>query len=183
MSTPITTPRQLRELAKQLRAGGHGDIVKPFRKAVRDAAKPVLTDVRSTVMRLQIVGQGGTSTNVRGGGRAARVRHAATNKARLNAGLRATVASSVRVRSLARGVTIEVNKAKLPPDQRSMPNDLESSKGWRHPVFGNREVWASQRGGPWFYPTCRRHAEDFRSAIYAAGEDAAAQLAEKVRSA
>lgn len=183
MTTPITTPRQLRELAKQLRAGGHGDIVKPFRKAVRDAGKPVLEDVRGTVLRLHIVGQGGVSTNVRGGGTAARRAHAVSKKARANAGLRATVASSVRVRNLARGVTIEVNKAKLPPDQRSMPNDLESTKGWRHPVFGNREVWAAERGGPWFYPTVRRHAERFRSAIYAAGDVAAAELAERVRSA
>lgn len=188
MATRIVRPSQLRELSKQLRAGNHGELVAELRKAVREAAKPVLTDVQATVRALQITGAGGESTGARGGGGKARGAHAASRartdagRARLSGhtGLRDTMARITRVRSLARGVTIEVNAARLPEDQRHLPQDLESSKGWRHPVFGNRRVWARERGGPWFYPTVRRHQEDFHTALGQGVDRAANKLAEKV---
>lgn len=192
MAVDIVTPSQLRELSRQLRAGGHGEIAKELRKAIREAGKPVVEDVKSAWLRMAIRGdQGslGAFAHTRGGGRKQRVEHAAKRiksaslAERKYGGLRQAVASATRLRSLARGVTIEVDRSRFPEGWSNIAQDLESTKGWRHPLFGDRKHWYAERGGPTFYPACRRNAPKFISAIEGSMDTAARKLAEKVRSA
>lgn len=191
MVTTLATPRQLRELSKQLRAGGESEILKELRKAVRDAGKPVVEEVRNAWRTMSIRGDQkslGVFAPTRGGGRKQRIEHATQRMSlrtaqRKYGGLRESVASATRLRNLSRGVTIEVDRSRFPAGWTNIAQDLESRRGWRHPVFGDKNTWVSEYGGPTFYPTCRRNQQTFHEAITSAMEAAKRKLEEKVRSA
>jgi hypothetical protein len=37
------------------------------------------------------------------------------------------------------------------PTEAALPRGMDNgTRGWRHPVFGNRDNWVHQRGGSWF---------------------------------
>jgi hypothetical protein len=189
VATTLVSPAQLRELSNQLRAGGHGELAKELRKAVRDASQPVVADVRSAWLRMVIRGEQGSVgvfAPTRGGGGRQRTEHAqqriksARLAARKYSGLRQAVASATRARNLARGVTIEVDRTRFPRHWDNLPQSLESRRGWRHPLFGNREHWYGERGEPTFYPTVRRNQPRFHAAVAAAMDSAGRKLAEKV---
>lgn len=58
---------------------------------------------------------------------------------------------------------------------------LNRPAGWRHPVFGDREVWVHQTGKPeWFETPLRAHREQYRAAIRKAMEDMAERIARGV---
>jgi hypothetical protein len=192
VATTLVSPAQLRELSSQLRAGGHSELAKELRKAVRDASQPVVRDVRAAWLRMVIRGEQGSVgvfAPTRGGGGRQRTEHAqqriksARLAARKYSGLRQAVASATRARSLARGVTIEVDRTRFPSHWDNLPQSLESRRGWRHPLFGNREHWYGERGEPTFYPTVRRNQPRFHAAVAAAMDRAGRKLAEKVGSA
>lgn len=78
------------------------------------------------------------------------------DKRRMQArGVREAIAAGVRLsnRKSGRfaGVTIRSSGSKLPPDQKTLPRAFNRGK-WRHPVFGNRNVWVDQIVTPvkWF---------------------------------
>ena len=55
-------------------------------------------------------------------------------------------------------VSVFVNPRKMPDGQKSLPEYVEASKGhtrWRHPVFGNRDVWVQQPPNKYFTPSVR----------------------------
>lgn len=171
--------QRLKDLSAQLKQAGRGDLQMELRAAIRTAAGPALADTRAAILGLRIKG-------TRGGGRRAREEFAtqrvrtegARERARRRTGLRRTVAAATGLRVRARGVTIECNSSRMPADQRNLPRALDSPRGWRHPVYGNREVWAHQMGGPWFYKTLLGHAPAFRKAISDAMDDIAARISD-----
>lgn len=160
--------QKYRALSKQLKElGDEGKgLQADLRKAVRDAGRPVVRDVKSAITTLPIKGSRGGGTKARAEFAAARAR---TERGRANlrkrSGLRRTIASAVQVKQRTTGIRIEVNGRRLPPDQRTLPMALESRRGWRHPVFGDRENWVTQKGGPWFFVSIIKHAPTFRAAI------------------
>lgn len=63
-------------------------------------------------------------------------------------GLRDRLASGVRVQPSGRSVRIV---ATAEPGEQALPRGMDNGpRGWRHPVYGNRNVWVQQRGGSWF---------------------------------
>lgn len=54
----------------------------------------------------------------------------------------------------------------LPPEQRALPRLMNRGR-WRHPVFGNRDVWVEQRPGNrgWFTDTLNAKRPAIRKAI------------------
>ncbi|MGH3693236.1 MAG: hypothetical protein ACRDRX_04420 [Pseudonocardiaceae bacterium] len=194
-TSPVSDNRvadQLRALSRELRAGDQGEIAKQLRKAIRQAAGPALADVRKAMLELDVTGENplsvGNLKSVSGGGRRARAEHSASRvrtergktRARRRAGLRQLVATATSVKVRDRGVRFECDASRLPVDQRSLPRALESPAGWRHPVFGNREVWAKEVGGLWFYPTLRSHQREFQDAVTIALNEAARKLEQKI---
>jgi len=64
-------------------------------------------------------------------------------------GLRKEVAAGVRVQRRTDGATITTQMPE--EDEAVIPLGLDTRKGWRHPVFGNREKWVRQHGKySWF---------------------------------
>lgn len=47
----------------------------------------------------------------------------------------------------------------LPLDYQPLPRSFDKPR-WRHPVYGNRAVWVTQYGKPWFTRTMHRHGQD-----------------------
>lgn len=189
--------KQARDLAAKLRRAGRADLRRNLRKAIADAGKPVLDEVKAAVRELRVTSTGVGSKHFahadssHGGGTGQRRAHnvakaRATGKATLEkaqeragrrrAGLRESVAGAVKLQITAKGVRFVVSSAALPSDQQSLPRNLDRAKGWRHPVFGNREVWVAQRGGPWFAETLKKRAPEFRAAIVDAMEQTKADL-------
>jgi rhodanese-related sulfurtransferase len=62
------------------------------------------------------------------------------------------------------GIRVLVDKAKAP---HARPYEGLSSGGmqFRHPVFGNRDVWVSQQARPFFMPNVEKHREKVLDAI------------------
>lgn len=98
-------------------------------------------------------------------------------------------ASGLR-RRVARGVSVRVATGRLTDvsymriitsmptrDQAMLPRGLDAvtlpNKGWRHPVFGNRDHWVQQHTGrPWFRQTIAENKDDIRRELVDVLEDA-----------
>lgn len=155
--------RRMRELGVQLR--GTDKVLRlELQAAARAAALPIVNDVKAAVLAIPVTGGGG-------GGSFARAA-AAKRTPKGGHGLRNTIASAtgMQIRTTGRlsGVRIRINVSKLPPDQQSLPWALDSPTGWRHPVFGDSNVWVRQRGHPYFEVTIRKHHAAARAKVEAA---------------
>lgn len=181
-----------RALAKKLRK--KKEFRKKLRDQITATAKPILGDVQEAVLKVQTVTShksskekqewvsasegshgGGTSRRrttlaVQAGRRARKsrknVRAAIERTSRKKGlGLRESIARSTKLQVTARGVRFYVDSSKMPESQRNLPYLLDSPKGWRHPLFGDREDWVDQKGQPYFGSTIKRNAPGFRRAI------------------
>lgn len=172
---------QLRALSAKL-ATADVPIKKELRRTLRAVALPVLAEVKSTALQ-------GTGAPAAGGSSASAARAAhtlsrsksknrdkAAAKAQRNSGLRQTIAAANRVSvSTAKtgvNVTFTMKSSTLPPDQRKLGRKWNSAKGWRHPVFGNTNVWVTQVGKPYFDKVIRKNTD-----VLAGGARAAMQAA------
>lgn len=93
-------------------------------------------------------------------------------------GLRMGIAAGVKVKIMTgsrAGVTIVSSAAQMPADRASLVRAWESSKGWRHPVFG-KAVFVQQQGHPYFRQTINKQREQVRKAVEDAMVEAAASL-------
>lgn len=61
------------------------------------------------------------------------------------------------------GVTVRVD-AKAAPGARPIEHDGQPGM-FRHPVYGNREVWVSQAARPFFYRAIEATADQIRDAV------------------
>ncbi|MCQ9178757.1 hypothetical protein KMT30_06870, partial [Streptomyces sp. IBSBF 2953] len=70
---------------------------------------------------------------------------------------RMSKATRVEVRTVGRdaGVAIRVDGRKMPSKMKALPKGMEGTRRWRHPVFGNREVWVTQPPHPYFFRVVR----------------------------
>lgn len=65
-------------------------------------------------------------------------------------------------------LAFRVRASQLPPSQRKLPRRWDSETGWKHPVFGNRKIWVSQRGHPYFRSTVYRSKDELKGAVLGA---------------
>jgi hypothetical protein len=168
---------QYRALGAQLRQGGRTDLRRQLRGAIVKAGQPVLQDVRTAVRNINSTSTGGGGTDARRAHAVSRARadKAKDRVARRDAGLRESIARATKLQVTQNGVRFVVQSTQLPADQSSLPRHLDSVKGWRHPVFGNRQVWVTQHGEPWFASTLKEDGPKFRAEIV----DAIAEFTEE----
>jgi hypothetical protein len=104
-------------------------------------------------------------------------------------GLRSTIARAIHVKIADTGwrigVRVRVDGTKLPPGQKYLPRGLDSVKGWRHPVFGDKEAFVTQYGNPpgWFTSTAKAHRPFTRKRIEQVVEKYAKELAARIQRA
>jgi hypothetical protein len=121
------------------------ELKKRFRKELRAAAAPLVPKVRSSIRSIP------------------------SNRGYSPDGLRGALAKAVKleVKTAGRqaGVAIRVDGRKMPSHMKSLPSMAEGKKRWRHPVFGNREVWVTQTPHPYFYSALRVAGPASRRAV------------------
>ncbi len=144
----VTGQAKLKTLSAKLKeAGDEGKGLKlELRRGLRKTAEPMLSAVQSAVRSISIKG-------VRGGGKWSRYFHRPRSK---SLGLRDSVADAMQIQARMGGepsVRLRVNTGRLPADQRKLPRHMNNPEGWRHPVFGDKEVWAQQTGEPYWEKT------------------------------
>lgn len=94
-----------------------------------------------------------------------------TAKAEAGAGLRESIArattGAISTGSKATGVSVtwKVKASRMPNSQRKLAKAFNSAKGWRHPVFGDREDWVTQHGTPYFDTVIKKHQGELRDAV------------------
>lgn len=130
----LRTSSDLRRITRELRRMDDKKIKAEFRKELRAAAKPMVPAVRQAIRQIP------------------------SGQPYRPEGLRGLMSKAVRleVRTTGRqaGVRIRVDGRKMPPHMRALQAYMEGKKSpWRHPVYGNREVWVKQDPHPYFYKT------------------------------
>ncbi|MET7475061.1 hypothetical protein ABZT17_11970 [Streptomyces sp. NPDC005648] len=152
---------QLLELSARLRRAGHENIRQSFQRRIRRAAEPLRNDLQDTIRRLDIRSQG-RGTGKRGG-------PTLTTRP-----MRATIAEAIRISVRTTGdpgARVWVDKGRLPPDLRRMPDVINTGR-IRHPVFGNRRRWAQQSANPgWWDKTVRGHTDRITREVERVADD------------
>jgi hypothetical protein len=86
--------------------------------------------------------------------------------------------SQVRLTGKDAGVRIRTDGRKLSSGMRALPTYAEGTKRpWRHPIYGNRNAWASQRSFPRFYQAVKPDEAAARHAAERAVENIFKQIA------
>jgi hypothetical protein len=132
----LRTGKDLKRVAAELRRMNNKQLKQEFTKELRAAARPMVPAVRGAIR--QIPSKRGYSAD----------------------GLRGRMSKAVKleVRTTGRdaGVRIRVDGRKMPAHEKALQSYMEGlKKPWRHPVFGNREVWVRQDPKPYFFRTVR----------------------------
>lgn len=170
ISIEIRGADQLVDLSRRMKAAGQGELKKQMNKEIRDVAKPVVKDLRSAVRGLDSKAAEDGGPVGASSGAAARAIHRGSGS-HGSSGLRDTIARAIRTQiklsGNTTGVRIEVNKNRLPPEQRKLPQYLNRPRGWYHPVFGNEHNWVRQWARPWWQVTIRPHSQQIRRDVLA----------------
>ncbi|WP_406004433.1 hypothetical protein [Streptomyces sp. NBC_00987] len=165
-SVQILGTGQLLELQRRLRAAGGENIRASMQRRIRRAAEPLRDDLQSTIRGLSI----------RSAGRGPGKRGGSSPTTRP---LRVTIAGAIRISvrtAGAPGARVYVDKGRLPPDLRRMPQVINEGR-IRHPVFGNRRRWATQTASPlWWDKTVARHRSRMESEVARVVDDVRRRL-------
>jgi hypothetical protein len=102
--------------------------------------------------------------------------------------LRAQVARKIRpevkLSGFRAGVRVKASKTPAIRGFANAPKRLNSPKGWRRPVYGNRQVWVVQYGQPGYFDDPLLHRRDeFRTAVVAAMGETADRIASNAKRA
>ncbi|HWU24076.1 MAG TPA: hypothetical protein VN088_21250 [Nocardioides sp.] len=152
----VHTTRDLKRIATELRVMGDKQLKAEFRKELRKAARPMVPAVKQAI-------------------------RAIPSKRSYSAdGLRGTMSSAVKLQvktaGKQTGVRLRVDGRKMPAHMKSLPSMVEGKKRWRHPVFGNKEVWVTQDARPYFYQTVNRLGPATRLNVAKAAEHVARKI-------
>lgn len=153
------TADDLRDISTALRTEQDGvRLGRDLARRLRQAVEPAVTEAKGRVLAMD---SGGLR---RDGG-----------------SLRAAVAAKVGAQALLSGkragVRVRARKSGMPRGFANAPKRLNSDKGWRHPVFGNRDTWVSQVGAPnWFDDPMQARVGEYQAAIRQAVQDMADRI-------
>jgi guanyl-specific ribonuclease Sa len=99
-----------------------------------------------------------------------------TKAASLREQIAAASGSSVSASDKKVALAFKVRAGNLPPSQRKLPRRWDKPGGWRHPVFGNRDVWVPQKGHPYFRTTITQNRGQVTTAVVTAMTVAAEKI-------
>jgi len=134
--------QDIRRLLARLRELEDGkEIRKRLRRELKESAKPMVPAVQRAVLALPSKGQ-----SARAGRPSLRARVARATQIR------------VRASGTRPGVTVWINPRRMPEGQKNLPAYMEGIRPfhrWRHPVFGDEDVFVQQPPKPFFYRAVR----------------------------
>ncbi|MFF0510955.1 hypothetical protein [Streptomyces sp. NPDC004250] len=126
------TPTNLRNISRALRAEEDGkELRKELTRNMREALKPGAAQAKSAIMSM-------ASTTPHDG-------------PALKTSIARKIRPEVRISGKFPGAKIKAFKTKNLRNFPNAPKRTNRASGWRHPVYGNREVWVQQTGkADWF---------------------------------
>lgn len=156
-------------------AGAEKTVMSEVGKSLRAVAKPVVAEIRAKAKASKGTTQRGVHASAverqlhalsksRGvlrdpesgelnARRAAALQRKVSRASSLRQQIAAASGSSVSASDKKVALAFRVRAGNLPPSQRKLPRRWDKPDGWRHPVFGNRNVWVKQVGSPYFRTT------------------------------
>lgn len=161
--------RDLRMLGERIKQAGRTDLRKKMRKNIRDAGQPVVADLRRAVMGVKVT-RGNDPYLRRTQETGVAPRRSTDRWGPRSTGLRMRTARALTLSQTRKGIRIQVSARKFGDYGVTLPRylDTEASprwKRWRHPVFGDPDVWVEQSGSPWFFVTFSKHKSKFIDAV------------------
>lgn len=98
-------------------------------------------------------------------------------------GLRRDVSKGVQIINLPSGNGVRIITSMPQMDEAVIPRGMDNVRGWRHPVFGNRNRWVRQTSGTdsWFMESMQRGAEPLEDRLTRNLELAAETIARRGR--
>lgn len=154
----------LRAIGREFRQMDNAKLTGIFKKALEDAARPYPERVAAAARAIPVKdAEGGT-------GLRERIARCAT--------------STSWTTGREAGVSVWMDTRRMEPDYRTLPLYMEGVVGprgrdyrrWRHPVYGNREVWRSQAAHPYFGKAVEGLGRDAGEKMRAALEDVIRQV-------
>ncbi|CAG6392777.1 hypothetical protein NMG29_06660 [Streptomyces cocklensis] len=138
--------RDLTRISRELRKMDDRELLKRFRRELRAAAKPLVPAVRASIRQIP------------------------SSRPYTAAGLRGQMAraTGLEVKTTGRqaAVIIRVDGRKMPVKAKALQAYMEGTKPkWRHPVFGNRNVYVQQQPHPYFFTVMRTGGTRARLAV------------------
>jgi hypothetical protein len=150
----VRTSTDLRRVALGLRMMDDRAVTGEFRRELRAAARPLVPAVRSSALSIPSA-QG-----------RARRRGASHDGRSLRAAIARAVTLKVRTSYKTAMVRLLVDGRKMPGREGKLPQYMEgTARPWRHPVFGNTNVWVTQPPHPYFYRVVNRLGPASRIAV------------------
>lgn len=160
-SLGVSNIEGLDALVRAIRAEEDGkQLRKDLAKNMREALKPGAAEAKSSIMAMSSAGL------------------------RTAPALRSSIARKIRpeVKLGGRwsGARVKAFKTKNVRGFPNAPKRTNRAGGWRHPVFGNRDVWVQQQGKvDWFDRAFQGRESAYKAAVEQAMEDMARRIANR----
>jgi hypothetical protein len=161
-SLGVESVEGLDALVRAIRAEEDGKALrKDLAKNMREALKPGAAEAKSSIMAMPSSGIMPT---------APALRTAIAKKIR----------PEVKLGGRWSGARVKAFKTKNIRGFPNAPKRTNRADGWRHPVFGNRDVWVTQQGKPdWFDDAFKGRESTYKAAVEQAMEDMARRIANR----
>lgn len=164
MQVKLGDSGDLRAVVKALKQVEDGkEIRKQLSRELREVARPLVPKVQQAWR---------SAPSMQGAGR---------GQPDLRVLLAKATRSQVRLSGKETGVVIRTDGRKMPTGMKALPGYAEGirRRPWRHPVYGNRNAWVTQRPFPRFYEAVQPNEAAARQAC----EQAVARAFDKVKRA
>ena len=155
------TPQNLRAISRALRAEEDGkELRKELTRNMREALKPGAAQAKSAIMSM-------ASTTPHDG-------------PALKTAIARKIRPEVRITGKFPGAKIKAFKTKNIRNFPNAPKRTNRASGWRHPVYGSREVWVQQSGKvKWFDHAFEGERDTYRRAVQVALADMVNRIASR----
>ncbi|HEX4812252.1 MAG TPA: hypothetical protein VFV66_05815 [Nonomuraea sp.] len=155
------TPQNLRQISRALRAEEDGkELRKELTRNMREALKPGAAQAKAGIMSM-------ASATPHGG-------------PALKSSIARKIRPEVRISGRFPGAKIKAFKTPSLRGFAQAAKRTNRSSGWRHPVYGNREVWVQQHGKTkWFDHAFEGQRDHYKQAVESALSDMAERIASR----
>lgn len=163
MVTMDIDTKALEEMARAMRGEGGKRLRADLAAGLRKAMEPIRDKARAEIMSMP-------SGGLRRGG------------APLRASIAREVRAEVRIDAREPGARLVAGNNSIPRGFKQAPRRTVAARGWRHPVFGNKNVWVTQPGKRgWFYRPQRSGERSYREAVAKVLKEMAQRIARRAR--
>jgi hypothetical protein len=155
------TPQNLRAISNALKAEEDGkQLRKELTRNMREALKPGAVRAKTSIMSM-------SSTTPHDG-------------PALKTAIARKIRPEVRITGKFPGAKIKAFKTKNIRNFPNAPKRTNRASGWRHPVYGSREVWVQQSGKvKWFDHAFEGERDTYRRAVQVALADMVNRIASR----